>query len=128
MTLTITLKEKPTGVFTLHPKGSIDTSTYTILEEKVDSILQSAPSRKIMIVFDMKELDYITSAGVRVIFKARRALRERGGEVALMNLQPQIKKVFEIIHALPSMKVFTSIEELDRYLDWWQRKVIGKSD
>jgi hypothetical protein len=40
-----------------------------------------------------------------------------------MNLQPQIKKVFDIINALPSMQIFASIEELDEYLDAMQKKV-----
>ena len=40
-----------------------------------------------------------------------------------MNLQPQIKKVFEIINAIPSMKIFTSMEELDEYLDIMQKKI-----
>ncbi|MGD2270109.1 MAG: hypothetical protein PVI06_06895 [Desulfobacterales bacterium] len=39
-----------------------------------------------------------------------------------MNLQPQIKKVFDIINALPSMQIFASIEELDEYLDAIQKK------
>jgi hypothetical protein len=37
-----------------------------------------------------------------------------------INLQPQIKKVFEILNALPSLKVFASIQELDNYLDAMQ--------
>lgn len=51
MSLTVTLNEKTTGVFAVHPVGSIDTSTYTILENKVDTILQGAPK---VIVFDME--------------------------------------------------------------------------
>jgi hypothetical protein len=38
-----------------------------------------------------------------------------------MNLQPQIKKVFDILNALPTMQVFASIEEMDRYLDAMQK-------
>ena len=41
-----------------------------------------------------------------------------------MNLQPQIEKVFEIIKALPDQRIFKDIEELDRYLDRMQKKVI----
>ena len=40
-----------------------------------------------------------------------------------MNLQPQIRKVFDIIQALPSLNVFESVEELDQYLAEMQRKV-----
>jgi hypothetical protein len=37
------------------------------------------------------------------------------------HLQPQIRKVFDILSALPTLKVFTSIEELDKYLDTMQK-------
>jgi len=40
-----------------------------------------------------------------------------------MNLQPQIQKVFDILKAIPSLKVFASIEELDRYMDVMQKAV-----
>jgi anti-sigma B factor antagonist len=120
MPLTVNLHEKTTGVFTIYPEGSIDTNTYSILEKKVDQVLQSAAT---VIVFDMKAVEYMSSAGVRVILKAQKALKKKG-KVILMNLQPQIKKVFEIINALPSMQVFTSMDELDRYLDQMQRKAM----
>jgi hypothetical protein len=40
-----------------------------------------------------------------------------------MNLQPQIQKVFDILKAIPSLKVFANIQELDEYLDLMQKKV-----
>jgi len=41
--------------------------------------------------------------------------------MVFMNLQPQIKKVFDILQAIPTLKVFASIEELDNYLDVMQK-------
>ena len=38
-----------------------------------------------------------------------------------MNLQPQIQKVFDILKAIPTLKVFANIEELDNYLDVMQK-------
>jgi hypothetical protein len=38
-----------------------------------------------------------------------------------MHLQPQIRKVFDILSALPTLQVFTSIKELDAYLDAMQK-------
>jgi hypothetical protein len=38
-----------------------------------------------------------------------------------MHLQRQIKKVFEILNALPTLQVFKSIKELDEYLDTMQK-------
>jgi anti-sigma B factor antagonist len=38
-----------------------------------------------------------------------------------MHLQPQIKKVFDILNALPTLQVFASIQEMDEYLDAMQK-------
>jgi hypothetical protein len=44
--------------------------------------------------------------------------------VALVNAQPQVQKVFDIVRATDLTAVFTSVQELDRYLDAMQRKVV----
>jgi anti-sigma B factor antagonist len=120
MALNVTSREKDPGVFVLSSEGSLDTNTYSILEKQVDSILEGTPKA---IIFNMEYLNYISSMGVRVILKARKALEKRGGNIVLLNLKPHIKKVFDIINALPSEQVFSSVEEMDRYLDRMQRKV-----
>jgi anti-sigma B factor antagonist len=119
MSLKVTSREKSQGVFIVSPEGSLDTITYPILEEKVDLLLATAPN---IIIFDMQKLDYISSMGVRVIAKSKKSLKQRGGNVVLLKLQPQIKKVFEIIQALPSEQIFESVKEMDSYLDYMQKK------
>ena len=119
MSLKVTSREKSLGVFIVSPEGSLDTNTYTILEKKVDLLLDTSPR---MIIFDLEKLDYISSMGVRVIAKAKKSLKKNEGKVVLLNLQPQIRKVFEIIKALPSEQIFSSIEEMDRYLDSMQKE------
>jgi anti-anti-sigma factor len=125
MSLKVTSKEKTTsdgkgtGLFVVSPEGSLDTNTYPILEEEVDMILDASPS---WMVFDLKKLDYISSMGVRVIVKAKKFFKKSEGSVVLLNPQPQISKVFEIVKALPSEQIFESVEEMDRYLDYIQKK------
>ncbi len=38
-----------------------------------------------------------------------------------MHLQPQIRKVFDILNALPTLRVFSNIQEMDQYLDTMQK-------
>jgi anti-anti-sigma factor len=121
MTLKVASSEKSQGVFIISPEGSLDTDTYPILEEKVDLLLDTSPD---MLIFDMEKLDYISSMGVRVIAKAKKSLKKSEGKVVMLNLQPQIRKVFEIIKALPSEQIFESVEELDQYLDTMQKGTI----
>ena len=71
---------------------------------------------------NLEKLAYLSSAGIRVIFKIRKTLAANGKSFVITNVQPQIRKVFEIINALPETPIFTSIEEVDRYLDAIQKK------
>ena len=106
------------GVIIVSPIGSIDANSYNVLDEKMDEILKQSPD---VIIFDMEFADYISSTGIRVLLKTKKALKETAGRMVFMNLQPQIQKVFDILKAIPTLKVFTSIEELDKYLDVMQK-------
>jgi anti-anti-sigma factor len=68
----------------------------------------------------MEFADYINSMGIRALVKTKKAMKQRGGKIVFINLQPQIKKVFDILNALPSLRVFANIQELDSYLDAMQ--------
>lgn len=122
MNLSVTSKQKMDGVYILSATGRLDTNTFPELESRVDGVLREKPHT---LVFDMERLDYISSMGVRVIAKAQKAMKEYNGRVVLLNLQPQIQKVFDIIKALPSQQVFSSMDELDDYLDRMQRQFTG---
>jgi anti-anti-sigma factor len=121
MALRVMSDEKTAGVYVVRPVGSLDTNTYSTLQQEVESLLQESPQ---VIIFDLKELNYISSSGVSVILMARKVMKSNEGEVLLVNMQPQIEKVFEIIKALPDQRIFKDIEELDSYLDRMQKKVV----
>ncbi|MCX6354190.1 MAG: STAS domain-containing protein [Candidatus Aureabacteria bacterium] len=120
MSLTVTVTEKEGGFIMIAPVGSIDATTCAVLEEHVDSALRKLPK---VVVFEMHGVEYISSAGIRVILKAQKALKAAGGEMTMVRLQPKVKKVFDIIRALPSQQIFASVEELDAYLDNIQKGV-----
>ena len=106
------------GIITVKLKGSLDTATAPELAEQLAPVL--ARSMK-DIVFDLAELTFISSAGLRVFASTRKMLKERGGQTSFVNMQPQIQEVFEIMKSLPGVAVFKDMEELDRYLAARQR-------
>ena len=122
MTLDVTSKAKEPGVLMVCPVGSIDTNTHKILDDHISAaIARETPSA---IVFDMEGVNYISSMGVRVLLRTRKVLKQTGGKVLMMNLRPQIKMVFDIIKALPSERIFTSLQELDDYLAHMQLRAM----
>ena len=63
-----------------------------------------------------------------MIFKTKKEVELSGGGLIMLNLQPQIKKVFEIINAIPSLNIFASVQELDEYLANIQRQEIDNKE
>lgn len=106
------------GAVTVKLTGSLDTATAPDLERQLSPVL-AGPAKDL--VFDLGQLKFISSAGLRVFSMARKQLKERGGQASFINMQPQIQEVFEIIKSLPGVAVFTDVAELDRYLAARQR-------
>ena len=101
------------GAVTVNLAGSLDTATAPDLERELAPVL-SGPVRDM--IFDLADLKFISSAGLRVFASTRRTLREHHGQASFVHMQPQIQEVFEIIKALPGVAVFQDEAELDRYL------------
>lgn len=120
MTLKVDVFKKMAGVFVVAPVGPINSETATILEKQIESLLETSPSE---LVLNMQEVGYISSAGVRIIYSTKKRLMGSGGDLILVDLQPAVRKVFEVINALPVFKIFSNLAELDAYLDTLQRRV-----
>ena len=103
--------------------GALNTDTAPGFEEELQGVVAQGLD---LTVLDMKELDYISSAGLRVIFKAAKQTKAAGHRLAAANRKPHIDKVFEILKALPDMAVFANDQELDDYLASMQNQIRGE--
>ncbi len=112
------LSPHTTGAATVKLTGSLDTATAPELERHLAPLL-GGDIRDI--VFDLEQLKFISSAGLRVFSMTRKHLKQRGGQASFIHLQPQIQEVFDIMKALPGVAVFKDLAEMDRYLAARQR-------
>ena len=106
------------GAITVQLSGSLDAATAPDLERQLAPVLAG---RVRDLVFDLAQLKFISSAGLRLFFSTRKALKERGGQASFIQLQPQIQEVFEIMKSLPGVAIFKDVAELDIYLAARQR-------
>jgi anti-anti-sigma factor len=119
MSLKILVRQSSTPTIELN--GRLDTSTAPDLDKVLDRVLANKGTHRL--VFEASGLDYLSSAGVRCFIRARKALEPGGGSVSILNPQPPVRKVLDIIKAIPSGSIFSSVAELDAYLDEMQRRV-----
>jgi anti-anti-sigma factor len=121
MPLTVIVEEKAGGAYViLQPEGSIDATTYTILATEVEAVLKKSAT---LLIFNLERVGFVSSAGIGVVLAAEKAMKTKGGKALMVNLKPQIRKVFDIVQALPSKQIFSSVAELDAYLAEMQRQV-----
>ncbi len=120
MELEINSVERKPCFFEISLAGRLDSVTYSQLEQMLDALMQTPVKA---IALDMSRLDYISSMGLRVVFKTMKALKTGNGILLVTNMQPQVKKVFEIANALPDDSIFASVQEADEYYEIIQEKV-----
>ncbi|MBQ9428209.1 MAG: STAS domain-containing protein [Clostridia bacterium] len=85
----ITIENK--GEVTLALEGRLDSVSAPELENKIKEITPHITD----LIFDLEKLDYISSAGLRILLSAQKAMNERGG-MKVRNVDPTVMEVFEI--------------------------------
>ncbi|MBL7072105.1 MAG: STAS domain-containing protein [Candidatus Omnitrophica bacterium] len=125
MSLETSIIKKKNFVYTVEMNGSLDSGTYQEFENELVEIIDDNTKA---VVLDMTDLTYISSAGIRVVISTKKALKRKGASFAMINLQPQIRRVFEAMKILPIFNIFDDTEEADRYLDEIIKEELGKSE
>ena len=75
---------------TMAVSGSLNTNTSRELEEELERVMSSATS----VTLDLADLEYISSAGLRVVLGAQKRLG--AGNLTLKNVQESVQEVLEI--------------------------------
>lgn len=72
-------------------EGRIDTSTAPM----IDAELKNSIEGKTSLVFDFAKVEYISSAGLRVLLSAQKLMNQQGN-MKLINVNASIMEVFDI--------------------------------
>jgi serine/threonine-protein kinase RsbW len=88
--------------------GKLDSATSPLAQQALDATL-AAGGRKIVV--DFTELDYISSAGLRVLLGTAKRLREASGVLRLFGLNETVREVFQISGFSTILAVFATEDE-----------------
>jgi anti-anti-sigma factor len=112
--LKIRISKKENYSFVVDLAGSLDFETHEQLDKELKKIIGGQTKA---VVFDMGKVDYISSAGIGLVLKTKKALEDMGATFAMISLQPQIKKVFDVMKLLPIIDIFNDMPEAEKYID-----------
>ena len=85
------IKTQEGTTLTVALEGRLDTVTAPQLEGE----LRTAISDVKELVFDLEKLDYVSSAGLRVLLSAQKVMN-RQGSMTIRNVKPEIMDIFEV--------------------------------
>jgi len=94
------------GVLVVAPVGRLDSVTSADLETR---LLAHLAAGEAALVIDMAGVEYISSAGLRVLLSVAKKLRGRG-RIALCSLGRSVRQVFELAGFLPLFTIEDSRE------------------
>ncbi len=101
-------ESKQEGVVIVALQGRLDASNAGDLEAKLLALLTAGEKR---LVIDCSQLDYISSAGLRVLLVIGKRLLPAGGTIAPCALQPQIADVFDIAGLASVFSIYNTQDE-----------------
>lgn len=88
----MTINKIPDGTtLNLEIVGRLDTVTSPQLEEELKSISEDVKK----LVLDFAQLEYISSAGLRILLKTQKTMMKKG-QMVIRNANDSIKEVFEL--------------------------------
>lgn len=88
----MTINETKNGnELVIAPEGRLDTTTAPELEEKVKELINGVTD----LVFDLSKLEYISSAGLRVLLSTQKIM-EKQGKMKFINVSDIIMEIFDV--------------------------------
>lgn len=87
--------------------GSLDALTAPELADALSTQVRNGNSK---LVADLTELEYTSSAGLRVLLNSVKEARSQGGDLRLAGVQPNVKKVLDLSGFMSIMKSYPDVD------------------
>jgi len=101
-------EKRQDGVMILALKGRLDSNTSGDFEKRLLGMVQEGEHR---LVLDFSDLDYISSAGLRVLLKAVKELKRSDGRLVVCAVKDYIREIFSLSGFLSFLPTHTTLEE-----------------
>jgi len=95
------------SVTTVEVSGDIDSSSAPLAQQRILGLVN--PSCRILL--DMRRVEYMSSAGLRMLLSLYRSIASGGGMVAVVGLSDDIRETMSLTGFLNFFKLYETLEE-----------------
>lgn len=109
--LTFERSEAAKGYTVISLIGDLDMWTLPLAKERIQGLINEG---KVNIVLDLERMNYIDSSGLGFFIGSLKKLRDKGGNLVLINLNAYIYGIFKLIQLQHIIKTYDSLEEAEK--------------
>lgn len=107
MSLQIDLEEIEQRII-LRLDGKVDAATCPILEKKISKLIEE---KRYDLLLDFSNVDYLSSAGLRLLLSATKKLHTLKGDLVIFSLAPEVEEIVKMAGFDRILHVFTDEKE-----------------
>ena len=88
--------------------GELDHHTVEYVRDKIDAEIMKSTTKNL--IFDFSKVNFMDSSGIGVIMGRYKNIRKLNGQAALINVNSQIRRIFEMAGILKLMPIYDTME------------------
>lgn len=96
------------NIVIMNVMGRVDSNTSPELDHALANLLQNEKDK---IVVNLEQVDYLSSAGLRVLVQALKDTQKSGGNLHLATISENVEMVLRTVGMLQMFKMFSTTEE-----------------
>ena len=100
--------DKINGVDVVAVSGRLDASSTPVFDEKMKEVLSKNPAK---VAVSLKELEYVSSAGLRSFLAAAKEIKKSEGKLAFIEPTEAVLKVLKMSGMTTVLKIYNSLDE-----------------
>jgi len=97
------------NTFIIYLKGRLDVHHCAEIEQEISKLLSYELTSHLL--FNMKDVEYISSSGLRIIVSTMKMLKEDNRSLAICNINNAVKKIFEVVQLTDMFNIFNSEDD-----------------
>jgi anti-sigma B factor antagonist len=101
------IQKEENGIVSIAIKGRLDADSSPEAEKVVKDAIKDQTTR---VLFNLASLEYLSSAGLRVLLGAAKEMRRKDGKIVLCALNEFVKEIFEVSGFQSLIPIADSVE------------------
>ena len=104
-------KESIDGTMVIHCEGRLDATTTIKLENAINQLIDA---KNIRVVVDFNKVDYLSSAGMRLLLSMTKRLKTMGGQLVLCAIHDDVMEIIKMAGFEQILNIYYSQDEAVR--------------